>query len=277
MQSLQDAQGQELMSDGDPAFWRGRAPLLFPIVGRLNEDTLRLDGAHFTMQKHGFARKSMFELIEHEKDTALFRLTDTPQTREYYPFAFELDARFHLAGTELAMVVTVRNTGDVILPFSFGFHPAFAWPLPSAGFEQSAPRGEHEIIFEADEPAHLCRVTPYGTIAADPVPSPVAGRSFRLNDGLFEDDALVWKDLTSRSLTYGAHGKSRLHVRFPDLPMLGIWTKPGARFICIEPWAGMADPEGYDGDFMDKPGILTLPPCAEQGFNMHVQLMGSSL
>ena len=255
------------MTDADPAYWSGRAPLLFPIVGRLNDDVLQVDGRLYPMQKHGFARKSLFTLVEASSSEARFRLVDSDTTPAQYPFAFELDAHFRVEGATLYQTVTVRNTGDAEMPFSFGYHPAFAWPLPFGG-----AREDHIIAFEREEPVKLARVTPYGTIAPDAVPTPVDGNTILLRDPLFDNDALVWRELNSRRLSYGAPGCPSLDIAFPDTSMLGIWTKPGAAFICVEPWAGMADPEGYSGEFADKPGIMHLSPGNERYFRMNVSL-----
>ena len=264
LHSLTDAKSREHMSSGDPAFWRGRAPLLFPIVGRLNGDVLRVEGQAYGLEKHGFARRSQFEVIAHDASSALFRLNDSPATRARYPFAFELDMHFALNGATLAMTATIRNPGDGPLPASFGYHPAFAWPLPGAD------RTAHEIVFERDEPTSLCRVTPEGLIDGNPKASPVTSNRFTLTDALFADDALVWTDLNSRALSYGVPRGPRLDIAFPDTPYLGIWTKPGAAFICIEPWAGHADPEGYVGEFRDKPGIATIGAGVSRSFRMNV-------
>jgi len=269
LQSLTDGQGRQLMSDGDPAFWTGRAPLLFPIVGRLQDDVLRLGNARFTMAKHGFARRSDFRLVGQAADQVTLQLSDSLETLDSYPFTFDLEACFHLSGATLAMTMTVRNRGVEPMPFSFGYHPAFAWPLPF-GRKRSA----HRMMFERDEPASLARVTPYGTIGPDPVPSPVKGRELPLTDALFDDDALVWTTLNSRALHYGAPGHAGLDIAFPDTDMLGIWTKPGAAYVCVEPWAGIADPEGYAGDFRDKPGVMMLDPGGERSFRMTVTLSG---
>lgn len=267
LQSLRDRDGRELMTNADPAFWTGRAPLLFPIVGRLQDDVLRHGGRSFAMAKHGFARRSDFALIAADACSALFRLEDSAPTRASYPFAFRLDARFTLDGATLRMTVTVANPGDVALPFSFGFHPAFAWPLPGGG-----AREMHAIAFERPEPGALARVDAYGTLAPEPKASPVREDRFTLDDALFADDALVWTRLASRGLRYGAPGHRQLAITFPDTPMLGIWTKPGASFICIEPWAGHADPQGYDGAFASKPGVMSVPAGEERQFRMDVRL-----
>ena len=266
LQSLTDAQGREHMSSGDPAFWSGRAPLLFPIVGRLNGDILQVEGQDYPLEKHGFARRSRFELVRHDAGSVLLRLRDSDATRAMYPFAFELHAAFALEGATLRMTVAVRNPGDVPLPTSFGYHPAFAWPLPGVD------RAAHEIIFERDEPAPLRRVTPEGMFGPDPKASPVNGNRFRLTDDLFADDALVWTNLNSRRMTYGVDDGPQLDIAFPDTPHLGIWTKPGAAFVCIEPWAGHADPKDYAGEFRDKPGVIEIAPGASRSFRMDVSV-----
>jgi len=87
---------------------------------------------------------------------------------------------------------------------------------------------------------------------------------------LFEADAVIWDELNSRSLNFGADGGASLDIAFPDTPMLGIWQKPGAAYLCIEPWQGIADPEGYTGDFRDKPGVVSLPRSASRSFRVDV-------
>lgn len=88
--SLRDAQGRELMTAADPEHWTGHAPLLFPIVGRLNGDVLRLDGRYYPMKQHGFARRLDWEVLGAGKDGVTLVLRDSAATRAAYPFAFEL-------------------------------------------------------------------------------------------------------------------------------------------------------------------------------------------
>lgn len=266
LSSLKDVDGRELMTDADPAFWSGRAPILFPIVGRLNGDRLRVDGQDYTLEKHGFARRSLFDVAERSAAHALFRLVDSEQTRALYPFRFLLEIGFAVEGATLRMTAKVGNIGDDPLPTSFGWHPAFAWPLP-----YGAPRADHQIVFERDEPAQVKRITPDGYSTQAVKPSPVPGRAFTLADPLFEDDALVWDPIASRSLRYGPPQGPWLDIAW-DAPRLGLWTKPGARYVCVEPWHGIADPEGFDGDFRDKPGVFQIVPGASWACEMHVTL-----
>ncbi|MDB5679898.1 MAG: aldose epimerase [Sphingomonas bacterium] len=263
--SLKDADGRELMTDADPAFWTGHAPILFPIVGRLNGDVLRLDGREYAMKQHGFARRQMFEVVAQDAASATFRLIANDETRASYPFDFVLDIGFAITGATLEIAVTIANRGVAPMPASFGFHPAFACPLP-----YGEPRADHRIAFADDEPGPIKRLAD-GLIAGDR-PSPLDGRTLHLTDALFSDDALIWDSLRSRSVSYSAPSGPSLRIAFPDTPYLGVWTKPGARFVCIEPWHGHADPVGFTGDFRDKPGIFTVAPGSQRQCAMAITL-----
>jgi galactose mutarotase-like enzyme len=269
LSSLTDAHGRELMHDGDPAWWTGRAPLLFPIVGQLVNDEYVLKGVHYPLARHGFARRNLFALVERESNRARLRLTDTDETRAVYPFAFALDAEFSLAGATLTMTISATNRGDHDMPASFGFHPAFAWPLP-----YGAPRAAHRILFDREEPEPLKELVD-GLIAVENRPSPVDGKTFKLEDALFEADALIWEGLASEKLCYGAPGHPGLEIAWGDMPNLGLWTKPGAPYLCIEPWAGIADRRSFHGEIWDKPGIWRIRPGATDRWWMSVTLTGA--
>jgi galactose mutarotase-like enzyme len=266
--SLVDGEGRELMTNADPVFWTGHAPILFPVVGRPYRDTIRVDGQDYPMKQHGFARRLPFEIIATSPDGVTFRLTDSEETHAHYPFAFALEIAFQLTGATLSIDVAVRNTGDVVLPASFGFHPAFAWPLP-----YGQDRADHRIVFSSDEPDALRMIADDGTIAEGDRLSPLEGRTLPLRDVLFAKDALVWDTVRSDSVTYGAPDGPQLKIAFPVTPKLGIWTKPGAAYVCVEPWHGIADPEGYTGEFRDKPGVFEVPVGATKGITMSVTLL----
>ncbi len=268
LSSLTDADGRELMTDADPRFWTGRAPLLFPVVGMTASGAIKVDGVSYPIAKHGFARRSVFSVIETGATRAVFALADDQATRASYPFAFRLEVAFELRDATLAIKVTVVNPADAPLPASFGFHPAFAWPLP-----YGKDRAAHRITFEKDEPGALKVIAADGTIAETERPSPLDGRVLHLADDLFADDALVWAPVDSQSVRYGVDGAPQLDIAFPDTPKLGIWTKPGAAYVCVEPWHGIADPEGYDGEYRDKPGVFEVPAHGEQRITMSVTLV----
>jgi galactose mutarotase-like enzyme len=269
--SLRDAAGRELMTDADPRWWTGRAPLLFPFVGRLAGDEYRLGDAVYAMPQHGFARRKMFSLIEQTRRNALLRLEADAESRVQYPFDFALDIAFDLAGPTLTVQATVHNDGTAAMPFSFGFHPAFAWPLPYGDANRA-----HRILFDEPEDAPIRRVAPgSGLIAAGSEPSPVSGRMMVPDARDFERDAIIWDRLASRGLLWGAPNAPNLRIDFPDTPWFALWQKPGAHYLCIEPWAGMADPFGFTGDVWAKPGIMRLLPGETRRFRLALSLLAA--
>lgn len=264
LQSVTDAQGRDWLWDGDERWWSGRAPILFPTVGMLTDGIARFGGREFAMAKHGFARKTPFKVIKVLADSVTFRLEDSAESRAIYPFAFRLDVTHRLDGAVLETVATVTNRGDEAMPAGFGYHPALRWPLPGTGGNS---RSQHLIRFDAEEPEPIRGVTPDGLIGA-PKPTPIGGDELLLRDSLFAHDALVLDRPNSRGLWYGVPEHPGVRVDFAGLNFLGIWMKPGAGYLCIEPWASHADDEGFHGEFADKPGVVTLAPGEAHDFAM---------
>jgi galactose mutarotase-like enzyme len=268
LSSLRDEAGRELLWGGDAAIWSGRAPLLFPIVGSLAGGQYRLGAHTYALGRHGFARGRHFELQAKDPAVATFALQADDATLAVYPFRFILLARFAVAGPALEVTMEVRNTGEVDLPASMGFHPAFLWPLPGAG-----PRAAHVIEFQADEPAPVRRIDAQGLLTPTLHPTPVKHGRLQLDDALFRDDVLILDAPRSRRLIYGADAGPGLEVGFPDARYLGIWTRPGAPFLCIEPWQGITDPEGFAADFRHKPGVFSVAPGASRTLTMTLTLL----
>ncbi len=269
LHALSDKEGRGLLWDGDPAVWSGRAPILFPIVGALNHGEYRWAGKTYALPKHGSARRSLFEVIETTPSSATFRLEWSEETQRVYPFRFQLDLRFSLSAATLDIVVTVRNLDDAApMLASFGFHPAFRWPLP-----YGQPRAEHRIEFDEPEPEPIRRIDADGLVRPRGVETPVRRCELVLKDELFVDDALIFDPVRSRKLRYGAKTGPQLEIAFPDTPRLGVWMKPGAGYVCIEPWHGVADPEGFDGDFSAKPGVFAVEPLDSKALSMSVTLI----
>lgn len=268
--SLTDAEGRELMTAADPAHWTGHAPILFPVVGKPDGETIRIDGRPYPMKQHGFARRRVFAVERHGAAQVAFVLSADDETRAAYPFDFVLRVAYAITDATLSVAVTVENPDAArSLPASIGFHPAFAWPLP-----YGADRAAHRVVFAQDEGATIRQIVPgQATISPEPRPSPLDGRVLHLADALFTNDALIWDAVRSRSVRYGAPEGPQLEIAFPGTPMLGIWTQPGAQFVCIEPWHGIADPAGYDGEFADKPGVFTVAPGESRTVGMSVTLL----
>jgi galactose mutarotase-like enzyme len=265
---LRDQAQRDLLWNGDPSVWSGRAPLLFPIVGALAGGAYRVDSKTYHLPRHGFARHSTFQVVESSATSAVFRLKADDTSLQVYPFPFQLDVQFALEGATLSMTALIRNLGDRKMPASFGFHPAFRWPLP-----YGQPRPEHAIEFASDEPSPVRRLDAAGLLMPERFPTPVVGRRLALDDTLFQNDAIIFDDLRSRCITYGAADGPRIRLNFPDAPYLGVWSKPQANFVCIEPWHGVADPQGYSGNFSAKPGVFLVAPRASMAAKLAITLL----
>ncbi|TNB47568.1 aldose 1-epimerase family protein [Martelella lutilitoris] len=265
-QSLKTADGRDWLWDGDPEFWTGRAPILFPIVGKAPEDRVEIDGKTFAMKQHGFARKSLFTLEEQTATLCRFVLTDTHETRQSYPFAFRLAIEHVLEGKTLTVSATVENRNERPMPFGFGFHPAFCWPMP--GMDKG--HVHHISLANRNEPA-MIRLRD-GLLDLAPLPSPFSEGILALDHDYFEDDAMIFPEGAGDRLTFSAEDGPALHFAFEGLPNLALWTKPGAPYICVEPWHGMAAANGKGGALEARPFTKILPPGESTCFSWSVEI-----
>jgi galactose mutarotase-like enzyme len=250
---LGGADGGEVLWQGvDP--WPRHAPNLFPVVGALAGDVLRHRGAEYRVTQHGFARDLDFTWLEATATTARLELRDDAATRARYPFAFRFEIGYAMRDGALEIGFTLDNPGEEVLPASFGAHPAFRWPLlPGIAKE------DHVLTFSDDEVAPIRR--PSGGLLGGRHPNPVRGRALALSDALFAAGAVVMEAPASSWVRYSAPGAPAVTVSWDSgFPNLGIWSRPDAALLCIEPWHGMASPVGFDGEFTAKPGVMLIPP-----------------
>lgn len=246
--SLKSDQNKEYIWEGNPFFWGKHSPILFPIVGTLKNNTYRINGNQFHLNRHGFAREMEFNLIKKTEESATFSLNSTIETRKIYPFDFELQISYTLTNSTLNIDYKVINKNNFVMPFSIGAHPAFAL---AGNFE------EYSLEFSQDELLNY-HLLEDGLISNNTNELPLDNRRLGLHYQLFEKDALVFKTLKSKSITILKKSNPILKVNFNDFPNLGIWTVVNAPFLCIEPWFGYSDTlEEYD-DFSKKEGIQLL-------------------
>jgi galactose mutarotase-like enzyme len=256
--SLKDAQGAELIWQAGAA-WPRHAPLLFPIVGRLKNDTLRHRGKTYPMTQHGFARDQVFEWTERGATSCTLVLRDSAATRARYPFTFQLTVGYRLQAADLDVTLEIANTGEEMLPASIGAHPAFNWPL-----REGLAKESYGLTFADAETAPVRRLKD-GLMREEPEPTPIQGKALALSERLFDDDAVILDRLAGKSVCYAADRGPSLDVSWDGFRQLGIWSKPGgAGFLCIEPWRGFASPSDFDGEFADKPGVMHIAPGATE-------------
>ncbi len=275
MLSWKDADGQELLLNGSK-LWTHPAPIMFPIVGFLPGGAIIHKGKSYSMPcPHGFAMHSSFELLEKSDASCLFSLTDSEATWELYPFKFEMLISYSLERNRVGLNCRVKNPGDEVLPFSWGLHAGFVWPL-----DKMAPKEDHYLQFEYDEPAPIKRVLlkdGHAFLRPDDFGSPIKGRRLYLKDQLFEQKSMILDRHKSRSLIYGCNGgRKEISLIFPDFYNLTLWSIPGENFICPEPCCGTTTPLGFTGDIMDKPGLIHLAPGAVREWNITLAVSRTS-
>ncbi|MBB6411329.1 aldose 1-epimerase family protein [Mesorhizobium sangaii] len=265
--SLQGADGFEFLWQAGPA-WRRHSPVLFPIVGRLNGDQLRHRGQSYPMTQHGFARDKPFAWAQSGPRSCTLVLTDDADTRAHYPFAFRLAVTYTLDRRQLGVSFDITNTGEEPMPASIGAHPAFNWPLLP-----DLAKTDYQLTFAAAEPAPIRRLKD-GLLLKTPQPTPVEGNILALSERLFDEDAVILDQPASTSVRYAAGRGPAIEVAWQGFQELGVWSKPGgAPFLCIEPWHGIASPVGFDGDFVDKPGLMLVAPGARRVLSYQIRLL----
>ena len=253
--------GKEYMWQGDPTVWSGHAPILFPICGRLSKDSYTYNGERYSLPKHGFARRREFDLLEVEQERAAFVLRSDAKTKISYPFDFELAVSFALCDDKLKTVYTVVNTGDGTMYFSIGAHPAYSAEM---GWKISFP-GEYDtdtLTVDSDGLINGSRKI------SDKLDGIV------LSEHIFDNDALIIPSPQFDSVTLtDVTGAPNVKMTFGNVPYLLFWAKPGAPFVCIEPWHGIPDDAGEVRPISDKKGMITLDAGASFSFETTAQFM----
>ncbi|MDD4972630.1 MAG: aldose 1-epimerase family protein [Paludibacter sp.] len=247
---------QEYMWEADPAIWGNSSPVLFPIVGMLKDQTYILDGQKYFMKKHGIFKYSPdVKLASSTDDSLTFKLLYNEETLKQYPFKFEYLLTFKLEKCKVIIINEVKNLGEKEMYFTLGAHPAFKCPLdPGEKYD------DYFLEFEQPETAYTYPLLPSSGLLGEKTDLLLNNsRILELSYHLFDKDALVFKDIQSKSVTLSSKisGK-RVRVDFEDYPYLGFWAKPNADYVCIEPWYGVNDPVITDQNFKTKEGILKL-------------------
>lgn len=250
---------QEFLWQGNNDIWPGRAPILFPIVGTLANDEMRYHGKTYQMMRHGIARKTVFDCIAQTHSDLSMRLRSDEQSLAMYPWDFELTVHFSLNIDTLSITYEVKNLDSDIMIFTLGSHPAFLLPTTDFASNELALT-DFDIQFEVEESLRRVMLNDAGLLSTTSNAFELDNNTIKLSNALFQQDALVFKHIESRQITLRVNQKPRLVVDTGGAPHLGIWAKPGARFVCIEPWFGVSDYVDSDGNFENKSDMLLLQP-----------------
>ena len=251
------ANDRELVWQADPAFWNRHAPVLFPNVGKYYGGHFTYNGTDYPMGQHGFARDTEFEQVASGENFVTYRLCADEESKKVYPFDFVLEITHRLNGNRLTVEWNVKNTDDKEMYFTIGGHPAFnVNVLPDTDFE------DYSLVFKegTEKLYYVLLDAESGTAIGDKVYElELTDSKYALKKDMFDKDALVFD---GGQIEWAAlalpDGKPYIALESKGFPNFGIWSKPGAPYVCLEPWCGRCDNKGFEGEISEKPGIIAL-------------------
>lgn len=249
--------GAEYLWEGKKEFWGRRSPVLFPIVGGLKNQQYLYEDKFYKMGQHGFARDMKFELMS-KTDTEIWHvLRSNEETKKSYPFDFELELGYRLNGNNIHVLWNVRNTGDHMMYFSIGAHPAFVCPLSGIGEQE-----DYYLSFEGTDQLMLSDFNMESGLLLEetkdlklPVKA-MDGKSglLPIEINLFDEGALVIEHNQTQKVSLLRPDYSPYVTVSFDAPLFGVWAPAGGKapFVCIEPWYGRCDRENFAGTIIDR-------------------------
>lgn len=264
--------GRELMWQPQAGVWAQTAPWLFPFVGRLRGGGFLHRGRWYEMPLHGFAAASRFDVLAQQADALRLALRADDATRAVYPFEFRLQIDYRLDAAGLGISLHVVNDGDNTLPFALGGHPGFALPgaLDDWRLRFSEPEPEAVWRLQPDPP-------PWGLRASAPEHWQWdAPAELQLRADLFARDALILDPVRSQwvALVHRHRGET-LRLLLGGSPQLGLWSRPGSAYICIEPWWGRDDDADAPLELLAKPQVQRVAAGGCFDAAMRIELCGA--
>ncbi len=239
---------REYLWQGDEAIWSGQSPVLFPVIGRLLDDCYRFDGKEYTMPKHGFARRTLWQFKEQSENSLSFILKENEETLKSYPFNFSLTVTYTLEENTLSVTHEVENNGEGKMYFSIGAHPAFNCKIGDS------------LFFDENETLYCEKIDLERSLLLGQTTTALNGeKEIVVTKDIFKEDALILSSMKSDYITLKAKdGSYNVRFFFGKAPYLGLWAKPGAPYVCIEPWHGINDSTERKNDISEKRGINAL-------------------
>ena len=259
--------GKEIMWEGNPDFWGGQSPVLFPTVGALKKEQYIFEGKTYELPRHGFARRRVFEIKNSSETEVIFELKSDEESLKIYPFEFILEIKYTLIENKLTVSYRVKNLSDKEMYFSLGAHPGFAIDT-----ENGMNYNDYEIAFSDDEKLEIHPLV-NNLISNDTQTIELDNKTLPLSYELFSKDALVMTTMKSRELILRNNKNNhKVIFTFFNFPYFGIWAAKNADFVCLEPWQGIADLENHNQELTEKFGILKLENGANWKANWAVEI-----
>lgn len=251
--------GVEYIWQRDPRFWKGSAPILFPVVGRLKDGILTVDGKDYPMPKHGFARDMRMCVKENTGESVTFELKSNAETKKLYPWDFIFTVRYVLQGSCLKTYLSVKNTDEKDMIFGFGGHTGFNVPM----FETDSFE-DYKLEFEKSEDFKSNHVNSDDSISAsNKEPVIHDGNTIMLKRNLFNNDALIFENINSAWVKLVNTDGCGIKFSYRGFPDFAVWTREEpyeANYVCLEPWLSMGFRDDEDTDIKNKYGMKTIKP-----------------
>ena len=249
--------GTEYIWQANPEIWGSHAPNLFPIIGALKNGEFFFKNKTYQLPKHGILRNNgNIELKEKNPDSLIFNLKYSEETLKNYPFKFNFEIMFQLKEKILTVSHKMVNLDDKAMYFSVGAHPAFNAPIYKGESYE-----DYYLEFDRNLDLNTWLLNEEGLISSQTRTILRDDNKIKLHGNLFDKDALIFKNIKSKKVALKSRKSGTvLFVEYNDFKDLGIWAKPAAPYVCIEPWLGYADVEGTTQDIKAKEGIMELMP-----------------
>ncbi len=249
------ADNTEYLWNGDEKYWKCHAPVLFPIVGKVNGGKYKVEGKEYELPQHGLARVREFEVVCKSETTIVFQLNYDEKTLKVYPYKFTLRIGYALFENGIETSYEVINMDQKEIYFSIGAHPAFLCPIV-----KGESFNDYYFKFSEEENCQRMLLNKDGNLTDKKGEGLNNSAVIKLNQELFKDDALIFDNLSSTEISLLSNKSNKgITMDFSGFPYLGLWSKPsGAPFVCIEPWYGHADYEDFSGEFKEKEGVQRL-------------------
>jgi galactose mutarotase-like enzyme len=248
---------KEYIWQGEKTIWARHAPILFPIVGKLKNNSYTYQNKDYQLSQHGFARDMEFNCINSTTTELVFILEETEESLKKYPFRFKLFVKYKLLKNVLTIEYEVQNPDTNTLYFSIGAHP---------GFNCEPNFSQYELFFSSENELNRILLSD-GLISISTEKIEFKNNILQLKIELFDKDAIVIENLSSEYIVL-QHKTDKSYVKLSakGCPFYGIWAKKDCeKFVCLEPWHGITDTENHNSDFTTKKGIINL--SANQKFN----------